>query len=658
MIHMEHFQYKPRNRRAYTGNNNYNKYSNHQDSVRDFVETRVQVDGKATFRVQYNNDMNDGSSEYLGSFPRMIANVVRDLKLSKLILRSNASMMKQEHMPVGTELYAVSNSSSSKLDEYLLKRRMAGFSCTPLDSLKNYYGNADGSEYHGLSLTMSGMCIEELQSYLNLLPSADGAFYETLSTLTSTTSGVLGRTTNRAVGMEISTSDDCFRSVQYDDESKTCMLELNLFASYVVALTVDDLNADNIQVSLGDVFLGRRRARDYDDGNVLSVAPYRTSNDAIFTANNSFAHSSVLHTIIPLPNMELGVCREEDGVCSDYSQNIDRVLVSTTPTAANYLSSLIKFDHNLQSYETNIAASGTWITLPLELLTDFDKNIDDSNFWALDRFKHLSPGLVSRGSFTTKIRNSDMSCSVNVIEKEIYPFFITPNFSSLKVALHQGGGAGQSNYKARHTGDQNIVQIQLVQPSQDNGIEINFKDDGSLRLSINSKLPPDSSLILSIDFEPRFMNFESFPADPNRGVDIPPAFAIFTPDIGCDKNVLNHHNAFQSVVPLSEETSYSRVFYSRPIQIFPALPDSTMPFNVLCITCTLFTFIIGSMMNILVRKTVERLKSQYTGIEEEKTGLKKIIHDIRNRLHALTMKRTQKNEISSENGHSDKIDKE
>ena len=644
MLHMEHFQYKPRHRRAYT--------SNHPDRVREFVETRVRVDGRATFRVQCNKD---GSSEYLGSFPRMIANVVRDLKLSKLILRSNASMMDQDYMPVGTELYAVSDSSSSKLDEYLLKRRMAGFSCTPLDSLKNYYGGVDGSEFHGLSLTMSGMCVEELQSYLNLLPSADGAFYETLSTLISTTSGVLGRTTNRAVGMEISASDGCFK---HGNESKTCMLELNLFASYVVVLTVDNLNADDIQVSLGDVFLGRRRARDYDDGNVLSAAPYRPSNDVIFTMKNSFAHSSVLRTIIPLPNTELGVCREEDSVCSDYSQNIDRVLFSTIPTSTNHLPSLIEVEHNLQSYETNIAASGTWITLPLELLTDFDKNIDDSNLWGLDRFKHLSPGLVSRGSFTTKIRNSHMSCSVNVIEKEIYPFFITPNFSSLKVALHQGGGAGQSDYKARHTGDQNIVQIQPIQPSQDNEIEINFKDDGSLRLSINSKLPPDSSIILSIDFEPRFMNFESFPADPNRGVDIPPAVAIFTTDAGCDKNVLNRHNAFQSVVPLSEGTSYSRVFYSRPIQIFPALPDSTMPFNVLCITCTLFTFIIGSMMNILVRKTVERLKSQYTGIEEEKTGLKKIIHDIRNRLHAFTMKRTQNNDISNENGHSDNIDEE
>jgi hypothetical protein len=38
------------------------------------------------------------------------------------------------------------------------------------------------------------------------------------------------------------------------------------------------------------------------------------------------------------------------------------------------------------------------------------------------------------------------------------------------------------------------------------------------------------------------------------------------------------------------------------------VPDLSMPFNVLSLTCTLYAFIIGSLINLVLRKASERVK--------------------------------------------------
>eukprot|EP00549_Striatella_unipunctata_P021809 CAMPEP_0118694908 /NCGR_PEP_ID=MMETSP0800-20121206/12837_1 /TAXON_ID=210618 ORGANISM="Striatella unipunctata, Strain CCMP2910" /NCGR_SAMPLE_ID=MMETSP0800 /ASSEMBLY_ACC=CAM_ASM_000638 /LENGTH=165 /DNA_ID=CAMNT_0006593531 /DNA_START=544 /DNA_END=1041 /DNA_ORIENTATION=+ len=113
---------------------------------------------------------------------------------------------------------------------------------------------------------------------------------------------------------------------------------------------------------------------------------------------------------------------------------------------------------------------------------------------------------------------------------------------------------------------------------------------------------------MELDYNPVFLNFESFPPDPNRGILLPPSTALFTST--------NHQVFLFSTCPL----------------LMPPVPDMSMPFNVISLTSTFFAFLVGSTINIIVRKANERLKRKYdqaTGKEEKKkkSSLKDLIRN-------------------------------
>ena len=55
--------------------------------------------------------------------------------------------------------------------------------------------------------------------------------------------------------------------------------------------------------------------------------------------------------------------------------------------------------------------------------------------------------------------------------------------------------------------------------------------------------------------------------------------------------------------------------YSNSLLIMPPVPDLSMPFNVMSITCTFFALIIGSTINITIRKSREKMRDKFNGIE-------------------------------------------
>lgn len=42
----------------------------------------------------------------------------------------------------------------------------------------------------------------------------------------------------------------------------------------------------------------------------------------------------------------------------------------------------------------------------------------------------------------------------------------------------------------------------------------------------------------------------------------------------------------------------------------PPVPDMSMPFNVISLSCILYAFVIGSLANLLIRKSSQRIKSK------------------------------------------------
>ena len=50
----------------------------------------------------------------------------------------------------------------------------------------------------------------------------------------------------------------------------------------------------------------------------------------------------------------------------------------------------------------------------------------------------------------------------------------------------------------------------------------------------------------------------------------------------------------------------------------PPVPDMSMPFNVISLSCTLWAFVLGSIINILVRRGTESVKRELTGEKEKR----------------------------------------
>jgi hypothetical protein len=132
--------------------------------------------------------------------------------------------------------------------------------------------------------------------------------------------------------------------------------------------------------------------------------------------------------------------------------------------------------------------------------------------------------------------------------------------------------------------------------------------DGSASLSFTTDLQFDSSVFIIIDYKPRFFEFERFPADPNRGLDVPPSVATFSIQDPCLPT-----GSHQTAVDVT-------TLYTNALLIMPPVPDMSMPFNVIAIASTLIAIFLGTSMRFITNKASERMSNQYKGIVEKSKG--------------------------------------
>jgi phosphatidylinositol glycan class T len=102
-------------------------------------------------------------------------------------------------------------------------------------------------------------------------------------------------------------------------------------------------------------------------------------------------------------------------------------------------------------------------------------------------------------------------------------------------------------------------------------------------LSWSHEVPPNSIIVTSYVGLKQFMHVSVFPPDASRGIEIPPS--------------LIYINRFP----------YERVMTSSHLISLP-LSDFSMSFNVITLVSTSFVFLVGTMINTLVRKTAKMNK--------------------------------------------------
>ena len=132
---------------------------------------------------------------------------------------------------------------------------------------------------------------------------------------------------------------------------------------------------------------------------------------------------------------------------------------------------------------------------------------------------------------------------------------------------------------------------------------------------MDTNLTSASAFKYGFDYDPRFLSIETFPGDPNRGFELPPVRVV--------------------VEPLCNTATGSFALFSESLLFLSPLPDASMPFNVLSLSCTLFAFVIGSILNLLVRRASEKIKFTLNPELQPKSKIQQIKERIRQKIRTM-----------------------
>ncbi|KAG4032533.1 hypothetical protein MFRU_006g00040 [Monilinia fructicola] len=159
-----------------------------------------------------------------------------------------------------------------------------------------------------------------------------------------------------------------------------------------------------------------------------------------------------------------------------------------------------------------------------------------------------------RGGVQAILTNPSPTEAVDFVYMESLPWF-------MKVYLH--------TLKAKTNGlNEDVIQEMFYRPALD-------RKRGT-QLEVRMRIPADSTVILTYDFEKAILRYTEYPPDANRGFDVAPA--VIT--IG---NVSIRTTSLLLPLPT---------------------PDFSMPYNVIILTSTVMALAFGSIFNLLVRRFV------------------------------------------------------
>jgi hypothetical protein len=126
-----------------------------------------------------------------------------------------------------------------------------------------------------------------------------------------------------------------------------------------------------------------------------------------------------------------------------------------------------------------------------------------------------------------------------------------------------------------------------------------------------------SEVTITMEYEPTFLSLDEFPGDPNRGQIVPPG----------------------RVTKWCTDDRTAELFYSNASLLIPPVPDLSMPFNVISLTSSLYAYMIGTLITILVRKASERIKYKMYPEKKPKPALARLKSKIRSKLSFFSRKK-------------------
>ena len=211
-------------------------------------------------------------------------------------------------------------------------------------------------------------------------------------------------------------------------------------------------------------------------------------------------------------------------------------------------------------------------SIPLSLSASFLRVAEgfswgDITYGSIGKTIHRPQGVAHLGQLETTVTNYDIY-EARVTLYDILPSYIRPTLIDMSEAAVR-------SYLPLET-DSTLLKHEFV-------------------------LPPQSSARLTVGYDPILLPFQHFPPDPNRGMEVPSSWVVW--------------NA-------------SHTLYSPALLLLPPVPDMSMPFNIISLTCTLYVFVIGSIINTIVRRAEDKVYFQLYPDKRPKTIKQKLLEKL------------------------------
>jgi hypothetical protein len=220
---------------------------------------------------------------------------------------------------------------------------------------------------------------------------------------------------------------------------------------------------------------------------------------------------------------------------------------------------------------------------------------------------------TNRGRFEAWIEMTrlmeEMDTTCHFTYRQVLPKFISPIWQSLMIDATSGDSSNEM-------GQQPILaSVKWIPEDKSSILHVTGRTNGH-------ELP--SSIVISLEYDPSFLTLDDFPGDPNRGRELPPA-----------------HLSIQCPQSPDQTSSYWNQVsvYSNTLLILPPVPDMSMPFNVISLTSSLYAYLIGTLVTILLRKASEKIKYKLYPNKKPESKLKKLKQRITDRFSRLVMRK-------------------
>lgn len=179
-----------------------------------------------------------------------------------------------------------------------------------------------------------------------------------------------------------------------------------------------------------------------------------------------------------------------------------------------------------------------------------------------------------RGGVQAVLRNPSATDAVDFVYLESLPWFMKPYLHTLKTTLSPPPPPNNNSNKPSAPADPRTALYYRPVLDRHRGTH----------LEVALRLPPNSTLTLSYDFDKSILRYTEYPPDANRGFDIAPAVITVT------------------------SPGPQRGFSIRTTSLLLNLPtpDFSMPYNTIILSSTVIALAFGSVFNLLVRRFVAR----------------------------------------------------